>query len=291
MKKKAEIKLAKRLFSDIDNYQIATHQRLDADAAFSTALILSLQKDPQPVIFVDSVDPINNDDCIGLDLDFGGSSIKGDSVGSCFGLLVEVMEKSYPGYYKYLRTIADHMNRTDSGKSDFHSYLDPHYLIRWWRLASLTDTEIIHNVYLLFKGIRIALEKEEGARAYLNKHGRKEKFCMIVENPPKDSKIHKFVFRNGIDVYIYYNTRPEDMGMGVIINSKFLETGFSCHHLKNKLPKGWVIKDHMAFWGSLKFPQDPSQSGISLNEFVERVNKQVKAFLKSKKRKKINLQT
>jgi len=201
MKEKSEVHLARKLFSNIDEYRIATHKRLDADAAFSTALILSLQKNPQPVIFVDSTDVITDDNVMLLDFDLEENSIKGDGVGSCFGLLVKVMNRSDPVFYNYLITIAKHLNRTDSGKNDFHSYLDPHYLIRWWRLAKLDDSQIIHTIYLLFKGMQKSVEKEEEAQAYLKTYGRKEKFCMIVENPPKDAKIQKFVFRNGAGIW------------------------------------------------------------------------------------------
>ncbi|MHA1278239.1 MAG: hypothetical protein ACTSQ8_13705 [Candidatus Helarchaeota archaeon] len=282
MKEKSEVQLAKKLFSNIDEYRIATHKRLDADAAFSTALILSLQTNPQPVLFVDSTDTDIHDNVILLDLELGENSIKGDGVGSCFGLLVEVMNKLDPVFCNYLRTIANHLNRTDTGKNDFHSYLDPHYLIRWWRLAGLGDEEILHTIYLLFKGMQKSVEKEGEAQIYLKTYGRKEKFCMIVENPPKDAKIHKFVFRNGTDAYIYFNTRPEEMGMGIIINPKLQQEGFSCKYLKNKLPEEWIILEHMAFWGSLKIPKNPAQSGISLENFVRIVNKQIKSFKKKR---------
>jgi len=284
MKEAREVELAKKLFSEIDKYRIATHKRLDADAAFSTALILSLQENPQPVIFVDSTEAITNDNIVLLDLDLGENSIKGDGIGSCFGLLVEVMDKADPVFHNYLITIAKHLNKIDSGKSDFQSYLDPHYLIRWWRLAGLDDGEILHTIYLLFKGMQKSVEKEEEAQIYLKASGRKEKFCMIVENPPRDAKIHKFVFKKGVAAYIYYNTRPEDMGMGLIINPKLQQEGFSCHYLKEKLPEGWIILEHMVFWGSLKVPKDTAQSGITLDEFVKIVNRQIKTFKRLKKK-------
>jgi len=286
LKEEREIQLVKKLFANIDEYRIATHKRLDADAAFSAALILSLQKNPQPVIFVDSTTTITTDKVIILDFKLGENSIKGDGVGSCFGLLVQNMSNFHPTFYNYLRSIAEHLNKSDSGKWDFHSYLDPHYLVRWWRLAGLNDEEILQNIYLLFKGMQKAGEKEAVAKEYLNARGRKKQFCMIVENPPKDAKIQKFAFRKGALAYIYYNTRPEDMGMGVIIHPKLERDGFSCYHLKNKLPEKWIILEHMAFWGSLKDPQDPAQSGIGLEEFVKVVNRQIKIFKNRRCRQK-----
>ncbi|MHA1267754.1 MAG: hypothetical protein ACTSRS_21135 [Candidatus Helarchaeota archaeon] len=82
------------------------------------------------------------------------------------------------------------------------------------------------------------------------------------------------------------NLKSKYMGMGVLIHPKLEQNGFSCHHLKDKLPEKWITLEHMAFWGSLKDLKDPAQSGIGLEEFVRVVNRQIKIFKNRRHRQK-----
>ena len=86
---KNEIERVHSWLATEDPLSIATHMYVDADAAFSAAL-LSVLKPKAQVVFVSADSVIDDGRTLGVDLSKGDRTIKGLNVGSAFGLLVLV---------------------------------------------------------------------------------------------------------------------------------------------------------------------------------------------------------
>ena len=99
-----------------DPLSIATHMYVDADAAFSAAL-LSVLKPKAQVVFVPADREIEDSRTLGVDLSNGNRTIKGLDQGSAFGLLVSALKTIDRPVYRALRSWALQMNLTDSERA------------------------------------------------------------------------------------------------------------------------------------------------------------------------------
>ena len=97
-----------------DPITIVTHQKVDADAAFSAAL-LKVLKPHAALAFVRADEEIQDERTIAVDLSNGSRTVKGLEVGSAFGLIVETMRDIDKPVFK-AKALGKQLNLTDSGK-------------------------------------------------------------------------------------------------------------------------------------------------------------------------------
>ena len=111
-----EMNKVKDWLSKEDPVTIATHQKVDADAAFSAALLQILR--PQAGLkFVRADAEITDESCLAVDLCEGPRAVKGLEEGSAFGLIIITMKEIDRPVYKALRRWGNQLNLTDSGKN------------------------------------------------------------------------------------------------------------------------------------------------------------------------------
>ena len=136
--------------SQDDSLVIATHQQVDADAAFSAAL-LKVLKPNAAIVFVRADSTISQPEVIAVDLMNGESAVKGLGVGSSFGLIVFSLKQSDPSFYKTLKPWANQLNLTDQAKrcKDAVVLAD---MVSAWRSVGLDDRTIVDRAEELLLG-------------------------------------------------------------------------------------------------------------------------------------------
>ena len=136
--------------SQDDSLVIATDQQVDADAAFSAAL-LKVVKPNATIVFVRADSTISQSEVIAVDLMNGASAVKGLGVGSSFGLIVSSLKQSDPSFYKTLKPWANQLNLTDQAKrcKDAVVLAD---MVSAWRSIGLDDRTIVDRAEELLLG-------------------------------------------------------------------------------------------------------------------------------------------
>ena len=138
---------------------IATHQQVDADAAFSAAL-LRVIKPNAAVVFVRADSIISQPEVIAVDLMNGESAVKGLGVGSAFGLVVSTLKQSDPSFYKVLKPWAKQLNLTDQAKRCNDSVVLAD-MVSAWRSIGLDDKTIVSRAGELLLGkLKFILRRE-----------------------------------------------------------------------------------------------------------------------------------
>ena len=253
-----------------DPITIVTHQKVDADAAFSAAL-LKVLKPHAALAFVRADEEIQDERTIAVDLSNGSRTVKGLEVGSAFGLIVETMRDIDKPVFKALRRWAKQLNLTDSGKH-CHDNVVLAEMVNAWRSIRFDDTQIVSRAIELIDG-KIRAEKRN---LELRTTAKSVSINGGVAVVPQGTRVKAgHLFKRGAKAVI----RQSDCGQSVIISKKMLESGISLKELEPMLPEGWFVHPDgfMACFGSVKAPKDYKKSGIHINDLVSIIKTWIKS--------------
>jgi len=256
-----EICKVKDWLSKEDPISIATHQKVDADAAFSAAL-LQILRPRAALAFVRADAKITDNKCLAVDLCEGPRAVKGLGVGSAFGLIVRVMKDVDRPVYKALRRWAKQLNLTDSGKYCNDSVVLAE-LVSCWRSLRFNDAQIVSRAKELIQG-KILSEKQT---LELKKSAKSVSIENGVAVVPEGVRVRAgHLFKRGAIAVI----RQSKCGQSVVISNKLLKNGVSLTELTSLLPEGWFVhpQGFLACFGSVKAPKDYRASGLKLEDFV-----------------------
>jgi hypothetical protein len=256
-----EICKVKDWLSKEDPISIATHQKVDADAAFSAAL-LQILRPRAALAFVRADAKITDNKCLAVDLCEGPRAVKGLGVGSAFGLVVKVMKDVDRPVYNALRRWAKQLNLTDSGKHCNDSVVLAE-LVSCWRSLKFDDAQIVSKAKELIQG-KILSEKQTLELKKSAKTVSIENGVVVVPEGVRVRAGH--LFQCGAVAVI----RQSECGQSVMISKKLLKNGASLTELAPLLPEGWFVHQQgfLACFGSVKAPKDYRDSGIKLEDFI-----------------------
>ena len=261
-----EIELLRNWLTQEDPISIATHMHVDADAAFSAALLHVLRPHAE-LKFVRADWCIKAKNCIAVDLSKGPRAVKGLQPGSAFGLVVNVMRDIDRPVHDALRDWGAQLNLTDSGKRcrDKVSLAE---LTSCWKSLRLSDMEIVERAEELIRG-KIAsqrkhLERQEAAAGVPIING------VAILGPDVRVTAGDLFRREAIAV-----VRESNIGMGVNLSKNAQNKGIRLTECKNLLPKDWFIHPagYLAAYGSAKAPKNPADSGLKLAELAKIIQK------------------
>lgn len=255
--------------SQNDSLVIATHQQVDADAAFSAAL-LKVVKPNATIVFVRADSTISQSEVIAVDLMNGESAVKGLGVGSSFGLIVSSLKQSDPSFYKTLKPWANQLNLTDQAKrcKDAVVLAD---MVSAWRSIGLDDRTIVDRAEELLLGKLKFIRRREHQNTLATKIPIQGGVAVLG---PDDNVPAKQLFQRGAKAVV----RQGKDGMAVILSRKAQESGISVANLQSSLNEQWFIHPDgfLASYGGPKAPKDPTESGVTLKSLAKRTRKLIK---------------
>lgn len=243
-----------------------THLNVDADAAFSAALMMMVREDARlELLPTDSV--VDGENRLGVDMMNGDSAIKGLEQGSAFGYLVSILGDARVIPRRLYTRFAEQLNLTDSGKK-CNDRVALAGLVKSWSYAGLDDREIISRAREILDGMMNGMK----ARSSM----RKKSTLM----PIKDG-IALNLTGGGLNrptlaergAYLVIN-HHEEVGQSVVLTSRGSRAGLDLNGMSEALPKKWFIHPNgfMACFGSMKCRKDPSESGIPLESLCKGVH-------------------
>ena len=258
---KEEMNKVKDWLSKEDPISIVTHQKVDADAAFSAALLKVLR--PHAVLQFVRADFITVDErSIAVDLSEGSRAVKGLGVGSAFGLIVEVMKEIDRPVYNALKNWAKQLNLTDSGKYTRDGVVLAD-IVNAWYLLNFNDLKIVSRAEEMIKGKILSAKRNHEQKKAAETVIIKEGIALV----PKGINVKAgHLFKRGAKAVI----RQSKFGQSVMISKKLLEKGISLTEIISLLPNGWFVhpQGFLAAFGTVKAPKDFRKSGIKLEDFV-----------------------
>jgi len=256
-----EIEKVKNWLNLQDPITIATHQFVDADAAFSAALLRVLR--PRAgLIFTRADSEITDERCLAVDLSEGPRAVKGLDEGSAFGLIVLAMRDIDAPVYSALRRWAFQLNKTDSGKMCNDSVMLGEF-VNSWRSLKFDDGQIVAKIEELIKGKlnheKRNLQQEETAQSVDMEDG-----IAIISGDIRVKASH--LFKMGALAVV----RQSSCGQVVIISNKLQRQDISLSELKEILPSSWFIhpSGFMACFGSVKAPKNYQDSGLEFDDLT-----------------------
>lgn len=239
---------------------IRTHQQVDADAAFSAAIMMEYQRNAK-LQFKRASFKTNKKNTLAVDMLNGKNAVKGLKQGSAFGLLVDVLGARDTLYKTCFKDWADQLNLTDSGKTcDDRVVLAE--LIGAWKTVGLDDKTIVNRARELIRGKLIGQKKREARQETSHDIPIYSNVAIVV-----DAYVDKMtLFKRGAKAIV----QKSDCGIAIQLNRKVIQRGHNLTELENILPKDWFIhpQGFLACFGGPKAPRDPSESGISIEALV-----------------------
>jgi len=239
-----------------DPVTIATHMRVDADAAFSTALLHILR--PQAsIVFVRADNVIASYDCIAVDLSEGPRSVKGLNVGSAFGQVVKVLRNINRPVHDALSRWAAQLNLTDSGERCKDKVVLAELVI-CWRSLGFDDEKIVERAEELLRGKILSHKRNLKHREAANQVPMIGKVAIVA---PGTHVKAVDLFRRGALAVV----RESEVGQCVNLSRYAMEMGISLTEFNGLLPEDWFIhpQGFLACYGSVKAPKNPDESGIT----------------------------
>lgn len=258
-----------------DPLSIATHMYVDADAAFSAAL-LSVLKPKAQVVFVSADSVIEDARTLGVDLSNGERTIKGMDVGSAFGLLVLGMKTIDLPVYRALRSWAAQLNLTDAGKGCRDAVVLAE-LVKAWRSLGMGDKGCFKRAKELIEG-KIKSERSDLKQKELAAEVNIKNGVAVISNGAKIRGAH--VFNQGAKVLI----RESEVGHSIMISKEMSRKGIKLSELSPLLePKGWFIhpEGFLACYGSVKAPKDYCESGFTIQQIESFIRTWLLSHIKS----------
>ena len=242
---------------------IATHQDVDADAAFSAALLHILRPDAA-IIFVRADSKISQREVLAVDLLNGTSSVKGLEQGSAFGLLVEHLKHTDSCYYNSLKQWAKQLNLTDQAESCRDSVILAD-LVNAWRENRFDDRKIVERARELLHGKLINARRQEKQKKLASKIVIKNYVAVLG---PDNHIASQQLFRRGAKAVVRFSSE----GMAVVLSKKARNQGYSLIKLKDALNDGWFIHPDgfLASFGGPKAPKCVDDAGITVESLTMR---------------------
>jgi hypothetical protein len=239
---------------------IRTHQQVDADAAFSAAIMMEYQRDAK-LQFKRASFKTNKKNTLAVDMLNGKNAVKGLKQGSAFGLLVEVLGTRDTLYKTCFKDWADQLNLTDSGKTCNDRVVLPE-LIRAWKMVGLDDKTIVNRARELIRGKLIHQKKREKRQVASRNIPIYSNVAIVIDTSVDNITL----FKRGAKAIVQRNK----VGMAIQLNRKVMQKGHNLTELENFLPTNWFIhpQGFLACFGGPKAPRDPSESGISIEALV-----------------------
>ena len=239
---------------------IRTHQQVDADAAFSAALMMEFQRGVK-LDFVQASWTTDYPRNLAVDMLNGKNAVKGLKQGSAFGLIVEVLGTRDTLYKTCFKDWADQLNLTDSGKT-CNDRVVLAELIGAWKAVGLDDKTIVNRARELIRGKLIGQKKREARQETSHDIPIYSNVAIVV-----DAYVDKMtLFKRGAKAIV----QRSDCGIAIHLNRKVIQKGHNLTELENILPKDWFIhpQGFLACFGGPKAPRDPSESGISIEALL-----------------------
>ncbi len=259
----SEYEILNNWIDDSEMNRLFTHLHVDADAAFSAALI-KLVKPDLDLSFVPADTSIDDEESLGVDMLNGNRTVKGLKQGSAFGLIVHVLGNRDKVWRKAFGRWAKQINITDSGKYCKDSLLFVQ-LVSAWQSIGLTDEEIVSHAQDIMRGHLNNTKRELAAKETSNSHPIVNGISIIAEGENVSKNV---LFTRGAKVVIRHG---ENTGICLLLSSKEQKKGRSLCELKGLLPKHWFIHPagFIAAHGTKKAPKKFSTCGTSLEDLVE----------------------
>ncbi len=241
---------------------LRTHKHVDADAAFSAALMMEFLHDRSQSIgltleFVPASYATDAPHILAVDMLEGRNAVKGLEQGSAFGLLVDVLGKQDELIEVCFRQWAEQLNLTDSGnKCDDRVILAE--LVSAWKANKLSDKNIVNRARELIRG-KLLVEKWRNERQTDSQDVPIVSSVAIVV----DKRIDRItLFKRGAKAIV----QQSDCGMCIHLSRKIMDKGHNLTELKHSLPESWFVhpSGFLAAFGTPKAPRDPAESGIPI---------------------------
>ena len=266
--KKCEEKILKDWLKIKKNALIATHQDVDADAAFSAALLRSLRP-KAGVIFVRADGVISDPKVIAVDLMEGKSAVKGLEVGSAFGLIVNELKSRNKVYYNSLKPWAEQLNLTDQAKR-CNDRVVLAAMVNAWKAAGLDDSAIVERATELLQGMLKIGERRVRQKKASKKIPINNNVAVLGE---EDHVRSADLFARGALAVV----RKSKDGMAVLLSKSARKMGLNLSQLNGEEMDGWFFHPDgfMASFGGKKAPKNPDESKVTIKSLAKRTRKLV----------------
>ena len=265
---KSEEKILKDWLKIKKNALIATHLDVDADAAFSAALLRCLRP-KAGVIFVRADGEISDPKVIAVDLMEGKSAVKGLEVGSAFGLIVNELKSRNKVYYNSLKPWAEQLNLTDQAKR-CNDRVVLAAMVNAWKAAGLDDSAIVERATELLQGMLKIGKRRVRQKKAAKKIPISNKVAVIG---PEDHVRSADLFARGALAVV----RKSKDGMAVLLSKSARKMGLNLTQLNDEEMDGWFFHPDgfMASFGGKKAPKDPEDSKVTIKSLAKRTRKLV----------------
>ena len=256
-----EIERVKNWLNLEDPITIVTHQFVDADAAFSAAL-LRVIRPRASLVFTRADSEISDERMLAVDLSEGTQSVKGLNVGSSFGLILLAIKDIDNPVYNSLKLWAKQLNKTDSGKVCHDNVLLAE-LITSWKALKLDDNQIVSRAEELIRG-KLKHEKRQLEQIKLAQEIEIADNIAVISGDIRVKSSH--IFKQGALALI----RQSECGQVIQISRELQKQEISLLELSGILPEDWFIhpSGFLACFGSVKAPKNYLDSGIELEELI-----------------------
>lgn len=265
---KSEEKILKDWLKIKKNALIATHQDVDADAAFSAALLRCLRP-KAGIIFVRADGEISDPKVIAVDLMEGKSAVKGLEVGSAFGLIVNELKSRNKVYYNSLKPWAEQLNLTDQAKR-CNDRVVLAAMVNAWKAAGLDDSAIVERATELLQGmLKIGIRRVRQRKA-AKKIPINNKVAVLGE---EDHVRSADLFARGALAVV----RKSKDGMAVLLSKSARKMGLNLSQLNDEEMDGWFFHPDgfIASFGGKKAPKNPDESKVTIKSLAKRTRKLV----------------
>ena len=242
-----------------------THMNVDADAAFSAALMLLMREDAE-LEFLPADATVDGEDALAVDMMNGLSAIKGLEAGSAFGELNSLLAEAELIHKWLYKRFADHLNLTDSGKR-CNDRVALASLVKSWKYAGLDDRDIVSRAQEILHGMKKGMASHRRMRAKCTSMPIQDGIAVNITGGGLDRRT---LARRG--AYLVINEH-DDIGQSVVLTKLGQRTKLDLNDLEDALPDSWFIHPggFIACFGSTKAKKNPSNSGISLGTLCKAV--------------------
>ena len=249
-----------------------THANVDADAAFSAALMLFMRErqhgpDSTDLSFLPTDATVDAEDALAVDMMNGSSAIKGIDTGSAFGELVSILVKAELIPYRLYKNFAEQLNLTDSGKR-CNDRVALAGLVKSWTYSGLCDREIVSRAREILEGMMKGMVKHRRRRIVSSRMPIHDGVALNLSGGGLDRRT---LSRRGAFLVI---NQHEDIGQSVVLTSRGTRAELDLNDLSGALPERWFIHPNgfIACYGSMKGKKNPEDSGITLATLCKEVH-------------------
>ena len=249
-----------------------THANVDADAAFSAALMLMVREGAQgpnstDIEFLPTDATVDTEDALAVDMMNGSSAIKGIDTGSAFGELISILVKAELIPHRLYKNFAEQLNLTDSGKR-CNDRVALAGLVKSWTYSGLCDREIVSRAREILGGMMKGMVKHRRRRIVSSRMPIHDGVALNLSGGGLDRRT---LSRRGAFLVI---NQHEDIGQSVVLTSRGTRAELDLNDLRGALPERWFIHPNgfIACYGSMKGKKNPEDSGITLATLCKEVH-------------------